>query len=174
MNAKDKARMHELAVKHYWETRKTHPTYPVQAALSCAKHSAKAQVLWDKFDGWEVTSGREISMEPHAGFGPVRIRLEEYPDYRVEDMFDPSAYDDPEAALQAERDVVARDGAWGVVGEYWDGEEWQHADSIWGCVGYKDAADPFDNSYAADIMLATVAAYRAVKVCPKCHRPIRN
>jgi hypothetical protein len=60
-----------------------------------------------------------------------------------------------------------------VIGEYWDGESWQHADSCWGHVGYKDPSDPFGNAYAADIMLATIAARHAVKHCPKCHRPVQ-
>lgn len=43
---------------------------------------------------------------------------------------------------------ISSDGVWGIVGEYWDGSNWQHADSCWGFVG-----DDWRNSgYDFDIM----------------------
>jgi hypothetical protein len=173
MTAKDKAAILKLATADYHKTRREYPTYPAQWALRFAKTAAKAEVLWQRMNGWQL-EGRRPSEPPDADtFGPVRLQVVPDEAYRVEDNFDPSAYDDPDKALQAEKDTVDRDGVWGVVGEYWDGESWQHADSCWGHVGYHDPADPFENPYAANIMLATIAARHAVKHCPKCHRPSR-
>lgn len=173
MTAKDKAAILKLATADYQKTRKTNPTYPASSALMFAKTAAKAQVLWDKMNGWTVDDRHDDDPPDTYTRGPVRLQVLPDEDYRVEDNFDPSVYDDPEKALQAEKDEVERNGVWGVVGEYWDGENWQQADSCWGHVGYKDPSDPFENAYAADIMLATIAARHAVKHCPNCHRPKR-
>jgi hypothetical protein len=63
---------------------------------------------------------------------------------------------------------VDRDGVWGIVGEYFDGERWQHADSCFGFVG-----DDWKNSgYDTDIMRATLDEAKDVSVCRCCGRPI--
>ena len=63
---------------------------------------------------------------------------------------------------------VNREGVWGIVGEYFDGERWRHADSCFGFVG-----DDWKNSgYDTDIMRATVDASEDARVCRCCGRPI--
>lgn len=49
------------------------------------------------------------------------------------------------------REQIERDGAWGVVTEYLKQGEWEHADSIWGCIGYQDVLDPAENYYVTDL-----------------------
>jgi hypothetical protein len=52
---------------------------------------------------------------------------------------------------------------------------WTHADSVWGCVGYRDATDWKENVYVLDIMAETIGTFRAAwkdhirNVCPQCH-----
>lgn len=173
MTAKDKAAILKLASAEYHKTRRDHPSYPAVWAFRYAKTAAKAKVLWDKMDGWTAERRGDNEEPDEYGRGPVRLLVLPDESYSVDDMFDSAVYDDPDKARQAQIDDVGRNGVWGVVGEYWDGEEWQHADSCWGHVGYHDVSDPFDNAYAADIMLSTIAARHAVKHCPKCHRPKR-
>lgn len=151
MTAKDKAAIRAAAVREYQKTRRNSPDYPAKAAWDYARHAAKASVLFAKMEDK----------------GLVRFRVQPDEDYNPADIG--TREEEPETW-----DAYERDGAWGTVGEYWDGESWQVADSCWGHVGYKDPSDPYENAYAADIMLATIAAAHAVKHCPKCHRPIHS
>jgi hypothetical protein len=57
-----------------------------------------------------------------------------------------------ERERKAEVERVERDGVWGVVGEFFDGEEWQHADSCFGFIG----DDWKDSGYDVDIMASTL------------------
>jgi hypothetical protein len=91
------------------------------------------------------------------------------------DTFNPKA--NPEIPLtrmerekQAEIDRVNRDGVWGVIGEYFDGEKWQHADSCWGFIG----EDWKDSGYDVDIMAQTLGAASKIETCPTCHRPLKT
>jgi hypothetical protein len=96
--------------------------------------------------------------------------------------------DDYEWADDAERERFGDDGAWGSVGWYTlDPEDavpepelgrgkhdgWTLTESVWGHVGYRDVLDPAENWYVADVMDATVRAFReALKSrCPVCGRP---
>lgn len=77
------------------------------------------------------------------------------------DMFNPKANPDiPPARLERERkaeeDRIDRLGVVGIIGEYWDGERWQHAESCFGFVG----DDWRDSGYDVDIMRATLDAVR--------------
>jgi hypothetical protein len=68
-----------------------------------------------------------------------------------------------------ERESFERDGAWGSVGEYrtdTDSEDWTHADSVWGHVGYNDVLSPLENPYILDIMAATLDALDAQAIAP--------
>lgn len=87
--------------------------------------------------------------------------------------FNPKANPDVHPArlerdLQQFRDKVNRDGVWCVIGEYFDGEEWQHADSCFGFVG--DDWKHF--GYDTHIMRATLNAAKSVRVCRACKRPL--
>jgi hypothetical protein len=66
--------------------------------------------------------------------------------------------------------LVEREGVWGIIGEYFDGEVWQYGDSVWGMIG----DNVLDNDYTLDIKSLTIDAYRAVRLCPTCGRPRRK
>ncbi len=58
-------------------------------------------------------------------------------------------------------------GMWGIVTEYWNGEGWEHADSVWGFIG-----DDWQNSgYDIDVRISALDAYKAQTFCPCCGRP---
>ena len=108
--------------------------------------------------------------------GKVRLRIEPDEHASLEDlegdMFNPKVNGDiPEAQLKEDREAfierVNRDGVWGMIGEYWNGEAWEHADSSWGFIG----DDWSDNGYDDDIKAATIKAYKKQKHCPTCKRP---
>lgn len=117
-------------------------------------------------------------VEEHEG-GKVRIRLlpDECADYDnlAGDMFNPAVNTDiePEELERQEqefKDRINRDGVWGVVGEFWNGEEWEEADSCWGFVG----DDWKGSGYDKEIRETTIKAYREQKHCPTCGRPARK
>jgi hypothetical protein len=87
-------------------------------------------------------------------------------DVRPDDSYD---WDDAE-----ERERFGNDGAWGLVGEYRlsEDDKWEHGDSCWGFVGYRDVTSPTENAYVPDIMSETVDALRvALKSrCPVCRQ----
>ena len=88
------------------------------------------------------------------------------------DCFNPKVNADiPASRLEREErafeDRVDRLGVWGIVGEYFDGEEWQHADSVWGFVG----EDWQDSGYDIDVMRMTLDALTTLEHCPNCGRP---
>jgi len=143
-----------------------------------AKHAlfnAQTRLEWDKHEVAEYSSGEAIDPQP----GSVRLRI--LPDDHVDldnlfgDTYNPQVNSDiPETRLEREReqevDRVNRDGVWGIVGEYFDGEEWQHGDSCWGFVG-----DDWKHSgYDTDIMHATLNAAQSIRVCPTCKRPYKK
>lgn len=89
------------------------------------------------------------------------------------DCFNSKANPDiPASRLQHDREdfiaKVNRDGVWGIIGEYFDGEAWHHADSCFGFVG-----DDWKHSgYDTDIMRATLDKAKDSRVCRYCGRPI--
>jgi hypothetical protein len=89
------------------------------------------------------------------------------------DCFNPKANPDtPVSKLERDRGEfiakVDREGVFGVIGEYFDGERWQHADSCFGFVG-----DDWKNSgYDTDIMRATLNEAKDARVCRCCGRPL--
>jgi len=50
--------------------------------------------------------------------------------------------------------------------------QWEHGDSIWGCVGYQDVSSPQENPYVIDIMGETIGRLREALRgrCPVCRR----
>jgi hypothetical protein len=64
------------------------------------------------------------------------------------------------------RTKAENEGGTGIIGEYFDGETWIHADSVYGFIGDDWKASGYD----IDIMRATIDAYRALVVCPTCGR----
>ena len=137
-----------------------------------ALSNARTRLEWEH-EVAEYSSGEPI--DPKRG--NVRLRVVPDETCSIEDLegdcFNPKA--NPEIpASRLERDhkdfitKVNRDGVWGIVGEYFDGEVWQHADSCFGFVG-----DDWKNSgYDTDIMRATLDVARDVRICRCCGRPI--
>jgi hypothetical protein len=128
---------------------------------------------WDKDEVAEYSSGEPIN----AKRGNVRLRL--VPDEMCSfedlegDCFNPKANPDtPASRLERDRkefmEKVKREGVWGVIGEYFDGEKWQHADSCFGFVG----DDWKSSGYDTDIMRATLDEVKDARVCRCCGRPI--
>jgi hypothetical protein len=100
------------------------------------------------------------------GRGLVRMRVE--PDYIAH--YDDLAGDsfnfkvNPDIpAFRLERmeeefkERISRDGVWGIISEWFNGTEWQHADSCWGFVG----DDWQDSGYDVDAMAQAISAAKA-------------
>lgn len=104
-----------------------------------------------------------------------KVKVEWLPDEcsTIEDLegdsFDPevSGLDPEETKRQRQGfiDQVERDGVWGIVGSYHDGENWINSDSVWGFVGTTDTA------YLSDVQAMTIDALKKVTHCPTCSRP---
>lgn len=99
-----------------------------------ALSNARTRLEWDKHEVAEYSSGEPI--DPKRG--DVRLRVVPDETCSLEDLegdcFNPKANPEISASrLQHDREEfmakVNRDGVWGMVGEYFDGETWQHADS---------------------------------------------
>jgi hypothetical protein len=140
---------------------------------SWALSNVRTRLAWDKHEVAEYTSGEPI--EPKRG----QVRLRTVPDDTGSlddlegDCFNPEA--NPTvlpSRLQREREEfiakINADGVLGVIGEYFDGETWQHADSCFGFVG----DDWKHSSYDTDIMYTTLTAARNARFCRTCRRPI--
>lgn len=102
--------------------------------------------------------------------GRVRLRCEP----ELENYF--STYGEPEGytntngkrvSAKEERAelvrIMDRDGLWWLCSEVWDGEEWQHSDSIGMCMGYKDPLNLFENCYVPDLMGSAVDAWEKME-----------
>jgi len=118
---------------------------------AAAMHNARTLAAWNAAGGY-VKDGNH---SPDPDDAPIRLRIE--PD--MDAQWDA---DDKEFARRADRE-----GVWGIIGEYWNGEQWVHADSCWGFLG----DDLQDNGYDTDIMASTVEQWLAVTYCPTCKRP---
>jgi len=74
------------------------------------------------------------------------------------DMFNPKydglTHSRREREYKAFVSRVQDEGATGIVGEYFDGADWQVADSVWGFIG----DDWRDSGYDTDVMSATLQA----------------
>jgi len=93
---------------------------------------------------------QEDTSEIPEEMGAVRLRIvpDDCPDLSFLDQ------DCSEDCRKREYDRANNDGVWGVIGEYWDGKEWQHADSCWGFIGN----DWQNSGYDTDIMHSTLVA----------------
>lgn len=138
-----------------------------------ALSNARTRMEWGSHEVAEYSSGEPI--DPNRGHVRLRVLLDET--CHVEDLegdtFNPKANPNiPASRLERERkefvEKVNANGVWGIVGEYFDGETWRHADSCFGFVG-----DDWKNSgYDTEIMRATLDAAKDVRVCRCCGRPI--
>lgn len=140
---------------------------------SWALSNARTRLEWEKQEVAEYSSGEAI--DPKRS--DVRFRVVPDETYSLEDLegdcFEPHVNPDiPASKLQRDREEfiakVNHEGVWGIVGEYFDGETWRHADSCFGFVG-----DDWKHSgYDTDIMRTTLSAARDARVCRCCGRPI--
>lgn len=107
------------------------------------------------------------------------VKFEVVPDemgYSLDDLagdcFNPKANPDinPQTLKKQEKEFIERvnrEGVNGIVGKYWNGEEWEVADSVWGFVG-----DDWENSgYDIDVKASTLDELAKVEICPCCGRP---
>lgn len=143
--------------------------FRAQWALS----NARTRLEWNKHQVAEYSSGEAI--DPKRG----NVRLRVIPDETccLEDLegdsFNPNANPEiPESRLKRDREEfiarVNREGVWGIIGEYFDGEQWQDADSCFGFVG----EDWKHSGYDTDIMRATLDQAKDARICRCCGRPI--
>jgi hypothetical protein len=138
-----------------------------------ALSNARTRMEWEKHEVPEYSNGEPI--DPKRG----NVRLRVVPDETFSlvdlegDCFNPKTNPDiSPAKLERDRQEfitkVNREGVWGIIGEFFDGEAWQHADSCFGFVG-----DDWNYSgYDTDVMRAALIAARDAQVCRCCGRPI--
>lgn len=128
-----------------------------------ALSAARTQIAWDAASGYLYHGYDQDPENP-----TVRLRLEPDECCSYEDLagdsFDPLVNSDIcasqlEREEQAFKDRINRDGVWGLIGEFWDGSDWERADSCWGFVG----DDWEDSGYMEDIQSATLDAWQAHK-----------
>lgn len=95
--------------------------------------------------------------------GDMRIRLE--PDnepYDPGDTLEPFRGSDGRwrSREELERElnrILDSQGVWGVIGEVWDGSDWEHADSCWGYAGFDRPDCPIENFSIVDTMASCLA-----------------
>lgn len=142
-----------------------------QSAIAGARHALLADQVrhrWQDADGYcAAMYETSETWEP----GEPRVRIVEHPDATADldnllgDCFEPRHHPEIKPEIlererQAEIDRIERDGVWGYVAEYWDGDQWEHADSIWGFIG-----GDFDSSgYDTDLMESALDALDACLV----------
>lgn len=137
-----------------WKAYADHPRNHAHKDCGHAKGAlARARIM---AEWWDRETDDEIA-------GAVRLRWEPDDHAHLDDLlgdcYDPRANPDiSPARVERERkeaiEKIDRDGVWGLIGEYYDGTDWKHAESCWGFIG-QDADD-----YAVDIMAATLDAAR--------------
>src|SRR5574337_1185986 len=107
-----------------------------------ALDATRTRSEWEKYECGEFDT-------PALGYVRLRVEPEMYPE--MGNLTDAAEGSHEYARLL---EIAERDGVWGLIGEYFDGDKWQHADSCWGFIG----GDWKDSGYDADIMRATLAA----------------
>jgi hypothetical protein len=128
---------------------------------SSALDTAKVRDAWETAGGFSGDSPGVYLPDPDDH--PVRLRFE--PDDDQSTPLDADFENDKQRAEVAR--LIEVHGVYGIIGEYWNGEEWVHADSCWGFIGN----DLRDNGYDTDIMRATLEAWNALETCHACGRP---
>lgn len=131
----------------YHKCRAKKPFMLVGSDAKCSLESARAIIRF-----------RELEDE-----GLVRLRAEpEEERYDYGDMLTHSTRNGHpvpyEKAKEEMDEILERDGVWYTVAEWWDGEEWQQADSCGMHAGYSDPLDPFENCYIIGHMESAIKA----------------
>lgn len=114
-----------------------------------------------------LEAARTILAFRHAeADGLVRLRKEEEQESYL-DVYGDSVLDGmernghPLSREDARKDLaetLERDGVWVSISEWFDGDEWQMADSCGMHTGYRDPLCPFQNCYIVDEMQAALDA----------------
>lgn len=124
--------------------------YRAQHALN----AAHVVVRWREREGY-VFDGYECDPIEH----PVRLRIEwdeSYDDSYIDTWTDISESQRAQWRAKLQRRIELH-GVVGIIGEYWTGVDWEHADSCWGFIGDEWS----DSGYDVDIMDGTLAAHDA-------------
>lgn len=93
-----------------------------------------------------------LAFQEYEDAGLVKIEAEP----EQESYFD--VFGEPESGHERKATIamLERDGCWCVISKYWDGSQWQLADSIGMCAGYSDPTDPLQNCYVPDLMRSAI------------------
>lgn len=114
---------------------------------------ARTKVAWRNVE-WH-SDRRDPNGDDGMGWARLRVEWDDSADLSYLDV---NAKDQRErAAAKRELDRAERDGCVGIIGEYWNGDEWVHVDSVWGFIG----DDWKDSGYDYDVMDATLKARAA-------------
>ena len=143
-------------VKLYRRFRKENSMVHVGRDAECALRCAKTLVRF-----------RQLEAD-----GLVRMRMEE----EQENYFDVYGREDNPKHQKQMEDIIERLGCWRTVAEWFDGEEWQEADSCGMHTGYQNPLSPFENCYiiqemrsaldALDEHQATIRETALAECCP--------
>src|SRR5689334_3555115 len=135
----------------YQQCRQRKPFMLVGHDASCSLRAART-----------ILEFKELERE-----GLVRLRAEEEQENYFDVFGKPEGYTnaqghwvtEEQAAKELEELLESR-GCWWTVSEWFDGEDWQHADSCGMHTGYRDPLDPFENCYIVDHMRAAIDAVK--------------
>jgi hypothetical protein len=115
----------------------------------------------ERANGWnaqQALRNAKVRAEWEKALPCVRLRIEcdemPYDDSYIDTWTD-QRESEREKSRKALWERIEREGVVGVIGEYFDGDEWVHVDSCWGFVG----DDWVHSGYDTDIMRATLDAY---------------
>jgi hypothetical protein len=130
----------------YFECRKRKPFMLVGQDAKCSLATAKT-----------ILRFRELEA--------VRLRKEEEQENYFDTYGKPEGYTNAQghwvSEAQATKDLeemLDRYGLWWTCSEWFNGEEWQQADSCGMHSGYKNPLDPFENCYIVDEMFSAITA----------------
>lgn len=95
--------------------------------------------------------------------GKVRMRKEEEQENYFDVYGKPDGYTNAQGhwvsqkeAIKELEELLERDGVWWTCSEWFNGEEWEQADSCGMHTGYKNPLDPFENCYVVQEMQAAL------------------
>ena len=150
-----------------------HGTYKVLRSKGWRARDAWSRVktlaAWNEMGGYIDSYGVDEVDEK-------TIRLRILPDEGMSyedlagDCFNPDLHSNKRELVSQEKAFIREieiEGVWGVVGEYWNGETWEHADSCWGFIGDHWQESGHDET----IMQEAMDAFNSQDHCPACGRP---
>ena len=140
----------------------------VQTATSALMGARMAVTATRIAAQWEALGGETVDRYDASKdweIGDPRVRIVAAADdcQSLDNLFGDtfSAKCNPEIKLeilererQAEIDRINRDGVWFMVAEYWNGREWEHADSMGGFIGNDFTGSGYDTDLKAEAMRA--------------------